>query len=232
MRIRTSLPLLILLLCFSMPTIGQVDEDQLGGWFMYFWNTTMKNSSLGFQGDFQYRDWAVVGDKEQLLLRGGPTYQPKNSAIKFTLGYAYVGTGTPGDSKNIVPENRIYQEVLLPQKVGERFYITHRYRFEQRFVEGQDFRTRMRYGLFLNVPLNRTDLNKGAVYLALYDELFINGQRGIGNGNTVELFDRNRAYAAMGYGLTNDLRMQIGYMQQKTDTWSKGQLQFSLHHKF
>ena len=38
---------------------------------------------------------------------------------------------------------------------------------------------------------------KKTLYLALYNELFINGQRDIGNSNSVELFDRNRAYAAL-----------------------------------
>jgi uncharacterized protein DUF2490 len=216
----------------SFEVFSQINEDKMGAWYMYFWNTKINSGSFGFQGDLQYRNWNIIGDLEQLLLRGGATYSSANNNAMFTLGYAHVTTGEYGEGKNTLQENRIYQEALLPQKIGNRFYLTHRFRYEQRFVENQDFRTRWRYNLFLFVPFNKTDLKKGAIYLALYNELFINGERDIGNGNTVEIFDRNRAYGALGYSLSDNLRMQLGYMQQTTDDWSKGQLQLSLHHKF
>lgn len=226
--------LLLLALGFLLPwnAYSQFDQDQTGGWYMYFWNTTFGDSQFGMQGDIQYRNWNVMGDLEQLLLRGGFTFQPKNANIKFTLGYGNITSGAFGDSKETSGESRIYQEALLPQKVGGRFYLTHRFRFEQRFVENQDFRTRWRYAIFLNVPLNQADLKKGAVYLALYNELFINGGRDIGDGLTVQAFDRNRLYGALGYSLGDRLRTQLGYMRQKTDAVGKNQLQLSLHHSF
>ncbi len=211
---------------------GQVNEDKLGAWYMYFWNTTFKKSPFGLQGDYQFRNWNLGGDLEQLLLRTGLTYAPSNAGIKFTLGYGYVLSGAYGSSKATSDESRIYQEALIPQKVGGRFYLTHRFRFEQRFVEGQDFRTRYRYNLFVNLPFNKPSIEKGAVYLALYNELFMNGQRKIGDGRTVEVFDRNRTYAAIGYGLLPNLNIQLGVMKQTTDNISKNQLQVSAHHKF
>lgn len=210
---------------------AQVDPGQLGAWYMYFWNTKLGESPFGFQGDKQYRNWNLAGDLEQLLLRGGATYQPANTGATFTLGYAFILTGQFGTSNNTTSESRIYQEALLPQKVGNRFYLTHRFRYEQRFVENQDFRTRYRYNLFLNIPLNQQDLKQGAVYIALYNELFINGQREIGPNRMVEIFDRNRTYGALGYSIADRLRVQAGYMRQTTDALSKGQLQVSLHHR-
>lgn len=223
---------LAILLTLPLKLWSQPEESKLGAWYMYFWNTTVKESNWGFQGDAQYRNWNLGGDLEQLLLRGGLTYQPDNTNAKFTLGYANITTGAFGDSNEAVVENRIYQEALLSQKIGERFFLTHRFRYEQRFVEDQDFRTRYRYNLFVNIPLNQTDLQKGAVYIALYNELFINGERSIGDGRMVELFDRNRTYMAMGYSLSNALRLQAGWMRQITDNWSKSQLQLSAHHSF
>ena len=70
------------------------------------------------------------------------------------------------------------------------------------------------------------------IYLALYNELFINGQRDIGNGKTVEIFDRTRLYGAIGYMIKRGLKVQIGLMNQTTDSWSKNQFQLSLHHNF
>jgi hypothetical protein len=227
----------IVLLLFSGILIvqngySQINEDQLGAWYMYFFNTTFKESSWGVQGDIQYRNWNIGGDLEQLLIRGGVTYKPKNADIKFTLGYGNVTTGKFGSDNVTTSESRIYQEALFPVKFGVRFYTNHRFRYEQRFVENQDFRTRYRYNLFLNVPFNKTELVKNAIYLALYNELFINGQRNIGNDLQVEIFDRNRFYAALGFVIKSGMKVQLGWMNQTTDNWAKNQLQLSFHHKF
>ena len=160
------------------------------------------------------------------------TYQPKNTQIKFTLGYGNITSGVIGNSDKTSGEHRIYQEALYPVKFGNRIYTNHRFRYEQRFVENQNLRSRYRYNLFINVPLNKKTLEKKTLYLALYNEIFINGQRAIGNNNSVEIFDRNRAYAALGYFIKNGFRVQLGVMNQTTDSQSKNQLQLSLHHKF
>ena len=68
------------------------DEDQLGTWYMYFYNKPFKNSQFGIQGDLQLRLWSPVSDLEQLLLRSGLTYTPENANILFTLGYAHIDT--------------------------------------------------------------------------------------------------------------------------------------------
>lgn len=216
-----------------LPYLGkaQINEDKIGAWYMYFFNTTFKESSWGVQGDLQYRNWNLGGDLEQLLLRGGLTYQPKSANIKFTLGYANITSGAFGSNNTTTTESRIYQEALFPVQFGKRFYTNHRFRFEQRFNEGQDFRTRYRYNFFLNIALNKTEMDKNTIYLACYNELFINGQKDIGNGNSVEFFDRNRFYYGLGYILKKGLQVQFGMMNQTTDSWSKNQLQVSLHHK-
>src|SRR5690606_737893 len=209
---------------------AQVNDDKLGAWYMYFWNTQLKESTVGFQGDIQYRNWNLGGDLEQLLLRGGITYTPKNANIRLTAGYGHITSGTYGESDIKTTESRIYQEALLPHKLSERFQLTHRFRYEQRWVENQDFRTRFRYNLFLNIPLNQPNFNKNSIYLAFYNEVFINGERNIGNNLSVEIFDRNRFYAGLGFGVSDKLRLQAGFLEQTTDLMSKGQLQLSLHH--
>jgi hypothetical protein len=225
--------LTIVCISFLLPEIGeaQINENKLGAWYMYFFNTTFKDSQWGVQGDIQYRNWNVAGDLEQLLLRGGLTYKPKNADIKLTLGYGNITTGRYGSDKSTTSESRFYQEALFPVKFGNRFYTNHRFRYEQRFVENQDFRTRYRYNLFLNIPLNKAVMDAKTMYLAMYNEIFINGQRAIENGNNVEVFDRNRLYLGMGYILKKGLKVQLGVMNQSTNTWQKNQLQFSLHQK-
>ncbi|RCS26525.1 DUF2490 domain-containing protein [Polaribacter sp. WD7] len=226
--------IILLNICFfvSVKAFSQVNENQTGAWYMYFFNHQFKNSQFGIQGDIQYRDWEILGDKEQLLLRSGVTYKPKSNDIMFTFGLANITNGEFGDSDVTSNENRIYQEALIPQKIAHKFLVTHRFRYEQRFVENQDFRTRYRYNLFINIPFKGNELTVKTFYAAFYNELFINGERTIGNNETVELFDRNRTYIGLGYVLKPTIRFQFGYMQQTTNTFSKGQLQFSMHHNF
>lgn len=223
------------LICISLlyPKLGtsQINEDKLGAWYMYFFNTTFNESSWGFQGDIQYRNWNIAGDLEQLLLRGGITYKPKKANIKLTLGYGNVTSGIYGVDNSTRSESRVYQEALFPVQFGNRFYTNHRFRYEQRFVENQDFRTRYRYNLFLNIPINKATMDDKTLYLALYNEIFINGQRNIGNMNSVEVFDRNRFYLALGCLIKKGLKVQLGIMNQSTDNWKKNQFQFSFHQK-
>ncbi|MFT7345058.1 MAG: hypothetical protein ACI9XP_001652 [Lentimonas sp.] len=234
--LKMKIRLLLVLVCFSglMATKGnaQINEDKIGAWYIYFFNTTIKESSWGVQGDIQYRNWNIAGDLEQLLLRSGLTYQPKSADIKFTLGYGHITSGRYGSSNSTSYESRIYQEALFPVKFGNRFYTNHRFRYEQRFADNQDFRTRYRYNIFLNIPLNKPTMEARTVYLALYNEIFINGERSIGDNSTVEIFDRNRFYSALGYIVKSGLKIQLGIMNQATDNWKKNQLQLSLHHVF
>lgn len=219
---------LVIGICLSASLYAQVEESKLGSWYMYFYNINFENSDFGIQGDFQYRNWNTIGDLEQLLLRSGLTYRPNDEPILFTLGFANITTGTPGESTSTFNENRIYQEALINQKILKRVHLVHRFRYEQRWVEDQDFRTRFRYNLFVNIALNAEDLVPKTYYVALYNELFMNGERNNGNSE-VALFDRNRTYLGFGYVLTKSTRLQLGWMRQESEAWTKNQLQFSIH---
>jgi hypothetical protein len=72
-------------------------------------------------------------------------------------------------------------------------------------------------------------MGKNTLYLALYNELFINGERKVGNNKKVELFDRNRLYAALGFYIQKQLKVQLGVMTQTTNAVEKNQLQLSIH---
>ena len=226
------LSVLFLISSLSVNAQNLPDEDQLGAWYMYFFQKKFGDSRIGIQGDYQFRFWNAGSDLEQVLLRTGITFRPKSDDILFTFGYGNITTGQFGDSGATTSESRIYQEALFSQRLGSRFLLTHRFRFEQRWVENQDFRTRYRYNIFVNIPLNNTQLQRGTFYIALYNELFINGQRDIGDDRMVQFFDRNRTYLGMGYNLRDNLRMQLGWMKQTTVNWAKGQAQVSLHHNW
>jgi len=209
---------------------AQVDELKNGAWYMYFWELRAAESSIGIQSDLQYRNWNLLGDLEQLLLRGGMYYQRPDRDWRLIGGYAYIRSGTYGESRAFSTEHRIYQEALFSQRWLERIQLIHRIRFEQRFLDQRIIRTRGRYNLFVNVAINKNRFEKDCIYLALYNELFINGERNFAD-RKVDYFDRNRSYAALGYHISDKKKIQVGYMWQITPDWSKGQWQLSFHHK-
>lgn len=202
------------------------NPNDLGGWYMYFGNFRWKDSPWAIHGEMQVRNFKTASDLDQLLLRSGIQYNSKSGQTSFLAGYASITNGTAGDSDATLHENRLYQEAIIRQKTGEISFM-HRYRYEQRWIENQEFRTRFRYTLFLNVPLNSKELtDKGSIYLQIYDEIFINGERPT---PSIQFFDRNRFYAGLGYRIQKGLALQLGFMEQTTNTISKGQIQVGVH---
>jgi len=148
-----------------------VDWNQPGAWYMLFWSTRFDDTAVGLQGDVQHRNWNMGTDLEQLLIRGGLTYDLPGVPVLVTGGIAHITSGAFGDSDETSGERRVYQEALVRQSLGQVVSLRHRYRYEQRWVDGQDFRTRFRYALFGDVALNGRGTGNGAIYLALYNEV-------------------------------------------------------------
>jgi hypothetical protein len=217
--------LILILVGFTIPAIGQ-NAIKSGAWYMYFGNLRFKDSPWAIHGEAQHRNFNKIGDLDQLLLRTGLQYNSRSGQSSFLAGYASITNGKEGDSKATFHENRLYQEIILRQKIGN-LALQHRYRYEQRWIENQNFRTRLRYALSLNIPLSSKSLTeKGASYLQVYDELFINGEK---SGGKTQFFDRNRFYVGIGYRIHNGLAVQLGFMEQTTATVSRGQLQIGIH---
>jgi hypothetical protein len=224
--------LLALALWFAGPLTAQVDESRVGAWYTYAWNATFEERRIGFQGDVQYRNWDSLGDLEQLLVRGAATFRVGDGPTLYAAGLAHITSGAYGSSSATSNERRMYQEALIPGRIGRKVFVTHRFRFEQRWLDGQDFRTRLRYFFGVNVPLNRETLGRGATYFSLYNELFANLESDIGDGRRVDTFDRNRLQVAIGRSFSDDLRLQAGYMFQQTEAVGKGQFQLNLIQTF
>lgn len=204
---------------FASPSLAQSEfEDTMGAWYMLFYNKQFQDSQWGVQGDYQDRDWDLEGDFEQILMRGGLTYRPKETDLMLTLGYGNIQAETFEDNLETL-EHRIYQEALHPWKINDRISTNHRYRFEQRWVEDQEMKTRHRYNLFVNCALSDATIDVGTVYLALYSEFFV-ADMGL---------DRMRLYSALGYKYSEEYKVQFGIMRQIVGDVGKNQVQLSIH---
>lgn len=218
---------LLAFLSISNFSFSQENSD-LGAWYMYFGNFRFSESPWAIHGEAQYRNHNLIGDLEQLLLRTGLQYNLKDGSASFLAGYGSITSESEGEPDVSFHENRLYQEVILRQKVG-KVGLMHRFRYEQRWIENVDFKTRFRYAIFVNVPINSISLGeKGSWYIQAYDEIFINGEK---LNDQSEFFDRNRLYLGLGYRVVKDLSFQIGMMEQTTDTYSKTYFQLSAFHQ-
>lgn len=198
----------------------QAQPSRMGNWMMYFGNQPLKKGWTVWN-EVQYRNHNAVGDLEQLLLRSGIGKNLTEGNNHLLLGYAYIlsepyaiGTG----AKSTTREHRIFQQFITRQAFG-RIFLQHRYRLEQRFLEA-GFRSRIRYFLGVNLPINKSSMEKGACYFSAYNEIFLHLDRPV--------FDRNRLYGALGWVLRKDLRMELGLMSQILESRSRPQVQLAL----
>lgn len=206
--------IIILFLVISGTALGQ--ESNFGNWLIYFGNKQL-NSKWNWHNEIQYRNYDAIGDLEQLLLRTGLGYNLTEGNNNVLLGYAFVQSKNYVSDivdKNDVSEHRIFQQYISRQTFG-RFRLQHRYRFEQRFIE-DSFSMRLRYFLALNIPINNKELIDKTWYVSTYNEVFLNTENPI--------FDRNRLYGGLGYGLNRNLRFEIGYMNQIFSVGGRDQL--------
>lgn len=205
---------LIVLCCLLLPSSASSQDSNLGNWWIYFGNKQI-NEKWNWHHEVQYRNYDAIGDLEQLLLRTGIGYNLTENNNNVLLGYGFIASENyVGDDKVSVNEHRIYQQFITKQNVGS-VKISHRYRFEQRFIE-DNFRVRFRYFLSLNVPFSAKEEDPSKWYLSAYNEIFLNGDSSI--------FDRNRLYGGLGYRLNKAVRFELGYMNQFFERSGRDQL--------
>lgn len=217
MKFKNFLTCLVVLLCGFL---SFAQNSSLGLWAIYFGNQTF-SKNWNWWTETQYRSHEIIPDTNQFLVRTGIGYNLTENNNNILLGYAFIHsenyqTGNPDKIKT--QEHRIYQQFITRQQFN-RFFIQHRYRLEQRFFQ-DDFRMRLRYFLALNYPLNKEKLEKNAVYLSAYNEIFLNTEP--------RIFDRNRIYGGLGYSFSKNTRLELGYMNQSLENKNTNQMMITL----
>ena len=200
-----------------LATKGFSQTSELGDWLIYFGNKKI-NKNWNWHHEAQYRNYNAIGDLEQLLLRTGIGYNLTENNNNILLGYGFINSQNYIESTDIkqgVNEHRIYQQFITRQAIG-LVKIQHRYRFEQRWVERQDFRIRFRYFLAFNIPLNNKEMADKTFYISSYNEIFLNHKDNI--------FDRNRLYGGIGFKLNTLAKFEIGYMNQFLNNGNRDQI--------
>ena len=200
---------------------GQNIEENLGSWWMYF-GTHKFSEKYSLHYETQLRNYEIVSNFYQLLPRVGLNYHiDKNTSI--TAGYAWIPTQTSmgeGFDGDLVTENRIWQQFILKNKVGN-INFRHRYRLEQRWIklgEETKYKNRARYMLSLRLPISKNE--DSPLFISLYDEIFLN--------ISDTPFDQNRLFAALGYQINKQMNFQLGYLRHRSGGLDLNRLQLAV----
>lgn len=202
----------IVLLVMAL-TLSHVKGQEPSGWFALFGNDKLKKG-FDLHYEVQYRNHNPIGRLNQLFFRTGLGYSFLKNSQNILLGYGFIHNKpidyfndnyTSDEQQNFVfNEHRIFQQYIIKHSIS-RLLLTHRYRFEQRFFRSNEA-LRARYFLSASLPLNKPLITEGTVYLNGYNELFMTFKD--------TYYDRNRTYFAFGYGVSNNLKVELGYLRE------------------
>jgi hypothetical protein len=87
----------------------------------------------GLYDELHIRRANYLAEWQQFLFRPGINYF-LNDNVTLTLGYTYIQSYPYGTQPlpTIIPENNVWQQVFVQQKIG-KVALKHRYRFEERW---------------------------------------------------------------------------------------------------
>lgn len=177
----------------------------LGSWNIVNlkWNASKR---ISFFGEAQLRSLKFYDHFHYYEFKGGASYQLM-SQLNVSLGVGSYQTYREGGDF-VLPKNndelRIWPQIVLSQSVGP-FKIEQRYRLEMRYTSS-GYRNRYRYRLGLSLPFGNDRKGYKPYNLQLSNELFFTNQD--------PYFERNRVLGAMGYKVSNQLLIQLGYIHQ------------------
>jgi hypothetical protein len=211
--------------------------SQFNAWAVYSGTHSISNK-WALYTDFQFRRHQLFVKPLQIQARGVVDYKLNEN---ITVSQGYVGTWASPYGKQVSQrfhnfEHRPFQQLTFNNK-SDRFYLSHRYRLEQRWIgtykatafsdsaktiaiiaddstyqqsvfDRWEFRNRVRYRFLVNVPLNHSELINHTLFLQMNNEVFI----GFGKKVRFNIFDQNRFFLGLGYRFTNNFQILCGYM--------------------
>ena len=192
--------------------------------FDSWWSNTNKynvNKSWFFSSELHIRRANGLDYWQQFLFR--PALNCKaNANIDLALGYTYIKSHPYGKQPIAIetPENNVWEQVTLKQSIG-KFKISHRYRFEQRFIgktvynaidltpsiKGSNYAQRFRYRLTMSYPL----IESGKLFVKGFEEIWIN----LDDKSVLPTsLNQNWLYGGFGYKFSPKASVQLGYMNR------------------
>lgn len=136
--------------------------------------------------------------------KGGISFDIAKNYTALIGGGRYITEDNDNIGQSRVSEFRMWEQLTVNNFLN-RVKIEHRYRAEQRWLNGI-YRNRFRYRVNFVVPLNHPKIEPGTYFVSVFDEIFLN--------NKAPHFERNRFSATLGYQFDKSLSVQAGWLNQ------------------
>ena len=198
----------------SIPAEKEVRSSN-GIWFGFYTKYHI-NDKWAYYGEYHVRMREGMGEMGQVYLRFGATYRIKKY-LDFTVGFVNPYYWAPNQEDpnvdKVVPQYRTWQQGVLATPF-DHITVLHQLRLEQRWRRDYEkdspfeLTHRFRYKLTVYVPLNHKDFGPHTLFLALYEEIFMQAGKSV----VYNHLEDNRAFIGLGYNLSRSLQLQGGYM--------------------
>jgi len=195
----------VLLFIFSLITFSAKAQNDKTGVFAIATITMPGDSATRWGGyiELQTRSNKFFNQFFYYETKGGISYDIANNYTALLGGGRYV---TDENDLGLTPntEFRMWEQMTVNSFL-DRVKFEHRYRAEQRWVNGI-YRNRFRYRLSMVIPLNNKKVSPGTFFIGVFDEVFFN--------NKAPHFERNRFSAGLGYQFDRSFSLQLGWLNQ------------------
>lgn len=213
MLYKRSVTVIILLLLTSFSHKLNAQDNKTGTWGIITvvlpGDTTHR---WGGYAELQTRTNKFFNEVFYYEVKGGISYDiAKNYTALIGAGRYVTYDYNELDAPPIKLETRLWEQMVIDQFLS-RVKIEHRYRIEQRFFDGGDYRNRFRYRLNTAIPVNHAKIDSKTFFLGVFDEIFLTDK--------APHFERNRFFAGIGYQFDKSLSVTAGWMNQYNYTLS------------
>lgn len=230
-----------LLVCFVSKAQTEKNIDHQSLLWTRYYNQLTINSKWSVHSEFDNRVFVNPFEENLFLIRMQGRYKiNKDLDLGAGVSYFSVATQIPEVTNDFrTPEYRGQQDITWKEEFGN-FSLNQRFQVEERFIHNSDkegllsgttFFWRFRYKLQGEYSWWKKD----SQYLKaiVYDEIMINA----GESIVKNTFDQNRIYAALQYGVSKNIALELGYLnsfQQRAsgvDYFDRDIIRFTLFHR-
>lgn len=192
-----------LFLCLSDTAFSQRSED-IGTYNNLIIEIPLSDK-WALYSDSELRSLGIASKFYHYEVKAGLKYKI-NKVFDVTAAGGFYDTfngGSAYEGHTKKQEFRLWQQLVMKHRL-KALEIENRLRIEE--VTTRNFAVQIRYRPQLKWALNRDKLEPGTVYLAAFDELFLQF--------TEPSFNRNRVFAGAGYVFSKLFSIQSGWLRQ------------------
>lgn len=215
-------------------------DNQTILWSRYY-NFLTLNEKWSLHSEFDNRLFLNPVTENLFVIRSQVRYKATNTVeLGGGIGYFPVATQDPENTTDfMIPEYRGQQDIVWKNTIG-KIQLSQRFQIDERFIRnasktgllpGTTFNWRFRFRIQAEYVVWKKD--NRFLKVILNDEILLNAGKSI----VKNTFDQNRIYAALQYGISKKIAVELGYLnsfQQRSsgvDYYDRDIIRLSIFHK-